>query len=65
MNDNGNPLWYSCLENPMDRGASQVKSQTQLSKFIFTHKFNTGRYVVLNWLKHMLPNTSHSLFYVC
>ena len=20
---NGNPLWYSCLENPMDRGASQ------------------------------------------
>jgi len=18
---NGNPLWYSCLENPMDRGA--------------------------------------------
>ena len=20
---NGNPLWYSCLENPMDRGAGQ------------------------------------------
>ena len=19
--ENGNPLWYSCLENPMDRGA--------------------------------------------
>ena len=19
---NGNPLWYSCLENPMDRGAT-------------------------------------------
>ena len=34
---NGNPLQYSCLENPMDRGAWQVivhgvaKSQTQLS----------------------------------
>ena len=33
----GNPLWYSCLENPMDREAWQVsvhgvaKSQTQLS----------------------------------
>ena len=33
----GNPLQYSCLENPMDRGAWQVrvngiaKSQTQLS----------------------------------
>ena len=27
---NGNTLQYSCLENPMDRGA---KSQTQLSDF--------------------------------
>ena len=32
---NGNPLWYSCLENPMDGGAWQAtvhgvaKSQTQ------------------------------------
>ena len=36
---NGNPLQYSCLENPVDRGASratvhgEAKSQTQL-KFI-------------------------------
>ena len=22
---NGNPLWYSCLENPMDRGASWTR----------------------------------------
>ena len=35
---NGNPLQYSCLENPMDRGAWQAivrgvtKSQTQLNK---------------------------------
>ena len=21
---NGNPLWYACLENPMDRGAWQA-----------------------------------------
>ena len=34
---NGNPLHYSCLENPMDRGAWRaivhgvIKSQTQLS----------------------------------
>ena len=34
---NGNPLWYSCLENPVDRGAWRatvhgvVKSQTRLS----------------------------------
>ena len=32
----GNPLWHSCLENPMDRGAwwatfhGVTKSQTQL-----------------------------------
>ena len=36
---NGNPLQYSCLENPTDRGAWQAtvhgvpKSQTQLSDF--------------------------------
>ena len=35
--ENGNPLWYSCLGNPMDRGAWQAtvfrvtKSWTQLS----------------------------------
>ena len=38
----GNPLQYSCLENPMDRGAWWVtvhgvaKSWTQLSNFTFT-----------------------------
>ena len=37
-----NPLQYSCLENPMDRGAWQAtvhgvsKSQTWLSDFTFT-----------------------------
>ena len=41
---NGNPLQYSCLENPMDRGAWQAtahrvaKSRTQLSDFTHTHK---------------------------
>ena len=23
----GNPLWYSCLENPMDRGAWRVAKE--------------------------------------
>ena len=38
---NGNPLQYSCLENPMDGGAWQAtvhgvaKSQTQLSNFTY------------------------------
>ena len=40
--DNGTPLQYSCLENPMDRGAWQAavhgvaKNQTRLSDFPFT-----------------------------
>ena len=38
---NGNPLQYSCLENPMGGGAwwavhGVAKSQTQLSDFTFT-----------------------------
>ena len=38
----GNPLQYSCLENPMDRGAwwatvhGVAKSWTRLSDFTFT-----------------------------
>ena len=40
---NGNPLQYSCLENPMDKGAWWVtvhgvaNSQTRLSTHTYTH----------------------------
>ena len=40
---NGTPLQYSCLENPMDRGAwwaavhGVAESWTRLSDFTFTH----------------------------
>ena len=43
---NGNPFQYSCLANPMDRGAWQAavhgvtRSQTQLSDFTFTFHFH-------------------------
>ena len=43
---NGNPLQYSCLENPMDRGAWETavhgvaKSRTRLSDFTFTFHFH-------------------------
>ena len=43
---NGNPLQYSCLENPMDGGAWKAavpevaKSQTRLSDFTFTFHFH-------------------------
>jgi len=42
---NGTPLRYSCLENPMDRGAwwaavhGVSKSRTRLSNFTFTFPF--------------------------
>ena len=43
---NGNPLQYSCLENPMDGGAWEAAvhgvamSWTQLSDFTFTFHFH-------------------------
>ena len=45
---NGNPLQYSCLENPMDRGAwwatahGVAKSWTRLSDFTFFLSSSTG-----------------------
>ena len=45
--ENGNPLQYSCLENPMDRGAwwatahGVAKSQTRLSNFTLLYILNT------------------------
>ena len=47
--ENGNPLQYFCLENPMDRGAWQAavhwvaKSQTRLSDFTHTHTHKEKR----------------------
>ena len=44
--DDGTPLQYSCLENPMDGGAwwaavhGVAKSQTRLSDFPFTFHFH-------------------------
>ena len=49
---NGNPLQYSCLENPMDRGAwtatvhGAAKSWTQLSDS-HTHTFSLLLYLVI------------------
>ena len=46
MIENGTPLQYSCLENPIDRGAwwaavhGLAKSQTRLSDFTFTFHFH-------------------------
>ena len=56
--ENGNPLWYSCLENPMDRGAwwasvhRVTKSRTRLSTntslhFMYAYLFI---YLKVHWL---------------
>ena len=51
--ENGNPLQYSCLENPMDRGAWRAivhgvtKSQTQLKQL----KHANQEYITQRWEK--------------
>ena len=62
---NGNPLQYSCLENPMDRGAWRAtvyrvaKSRTRLSDFTHTHTFpNSGLFIgYLFYLDILLPSS--------
>ena len=54
---NGTPLQYSCLENPMDKGAWKAavygvaEGRTQLSDFIFTFLFHALE-------KDMAPHSS-------
>ena len=58
---NGNPLQYSCLENPMDRGAWRVtvrgvaKNQTQLKR-LSTQAHTQGR----RWKASCLSSGCHS-----
>ena len=57
---NGNPLQYSCLENPMDGGAwwatvhGVATSRTQLSDFTFT--FTIQRYYIITCC---IPHAMH------
>ena len=59
----GNPLQYSCLENPMDRGSSQAtvprvaKSRTRLSDLTFALTF-TFRRQTRPQLKHVMAFSS-------
>ena len=51
---NGNPLQYSCLENPMDRGAWQAtvytvtQSWTQLKRPSMHARFKQGPQIATN-----------------
>ena len=50
---NGNPLQYSCLENPKNGGAwyatvhGVIKSWTRLSDFTFTFTFRKNQGIIL------------------
>ena len=58
---NGNPLQYSCLENPMDRGTwlatvhGVAKSWTRLSNFTFTLSHKSGD--LINGISALIKET--------
>ena len=68
--EHGNPLQYSCLENPMDRGAWQAgvprvaKRWTWLSDWMCMHLVPGGQILLpgdttmtpLNWMLRLLPS---------
>ena len=59
---NGNPLQYSCLENPMDRGAwwatvhGVAKSQTWLSDWVCTYNTHYLLKKLFIWLHQVLQH---------
>ena len=57
---NGNPLQYSCLENPTDRGAwwatrHGVATWTRLSAHTHTHSKKLRRGTRTPWMPHSRP----------
>ena len=70
---NGNPLQYSCLENPMDGGAWQAtvhgvtKNRTRLSDFTFSYFVNKATdevnlFDILNILSILLSPCLFNLY---
>ena len=61
---NGNPLQYSCLENPVDGGAwwatdhGVAKSWTGLSDFTLTFFSGTKKYLIIHKMKVKVKSLS-------
>ena len=60
---NGNPLRYSCLENPMDRGdwratVHRVTKNQTLLKQLSTHMRHIYDFKIFNSINHMQGKTS-------
>ena len=51
---NGNPLYYSCLGNPMDRGAWQVTIHGVAKESDMTEQLNNNNNVEMNSLGNVL-----------
>ena len=57
---NGNPLQYSCLGNPMDRGAWRATVRHDWTQHINTH---THAWYVVQWMIHMYWEVNVHQFY--
>ena len=62
----GNPLQYSCQENPMDRGlqSMELQSQTQLCYWACTHMnpLKAGHWSSSVWSSQYTAQNSHYIF---
>ena len=57
----GNPLQYSCLENPMDRGAWRATVHGVAKESDMTEQLNnTPKYGFCSW-KHIMSECKHIL----
>ena len=55
---NGNPLQYSCLESPMDRGAQQATVDGVTKEWDMTQRLNNGNIVNQLYVNKKLKNNN-------
>ena len=62
----GNPLQYSCLENPMDRGAWQGHKQSGMTEWLNHHQFQKLILEISTWvaLLHLTLNMYQTVFII-
>ena len=64
---NGNPLWYSCLENPMDRGACvgytpQGSKESDTTERLHFKIYFTHTYIYILSLSVLMPDINYSQY---
>ena len=67
--ENGNPRWYSCLENPMDRGAWQATvrrvAESDRTEHVCIHPTSTFLLLVIKENKEMTWGSCQKAKRVC